>query len=334
MQNNTNKESFKLLQLSDTSKSSELELPEVNTQRKRRIRRKVRTSASPHLRSYNSSHKDSTDDMNAPCQNVGLWIAVFMSCGWLLILSYMMAVVYTENRRLEVEISKLSTSSQNVPEALQKWHETSKMLEQNQTSLSSILNAMQKRVDEFEKELNIVKDAISKKDANSEQNKVSILENTVSTFGAKMMDLTVNVDDLKEKMKDIKAKEDVTQTSLNKLQETFNNTKITSVSVNNDDTKIAITNMTTYFTKEIKSLSTDLSTVNNTLTQKTNGLEVEVNKSIKVPLDALTEKVANITSKVESIDFTLDQLKTNQANVSTLPATTASNGNRGALNSN
>lgn len=328
MQNNTNKESFKLLQLSDTSKSSELELPEVSTQRKRRIRRKIRTSASPHLRSYNASHKDSTDDMNPPCQNIGLWIAVFMSCGWLLILSYMMAVVYTENRRLEVEISKLSTGSQSVPDALQKWHETSKALEQNQTSISSILNAIQKRVDDFEKDLNIVKAAISKKDANSDQNKLSILENNVANFGAKIMDLTVNVDDLKEKMKDIRAKEDVTQTTLTKLQETFNNTNITSVSVNNNDTMNAITNITSHFTTQISSLSTDLSTVNNTMTQKIKGLETDVSEN-KVRLVALQENVQNITSQVQSIQISQNQLKTN---VSTLSPNAVGNSSKGALN--
>lgn len=330
MQSNTNKESFKLLQLSDTSKSSELELPEVSTQRKRRIRRKIRTSASPHLRSYNSSHKDSTDDMNPPCQNIGLWIAVFMSCGWLLILSYMMAVVYTENRRLEVEISKLSTNSQSVPEALQKWHETSKTIEQNQTSISSILNAIQKRVDDFEQDINIIKAAISKKDANSEQSTLSILQDNVANCGAKILDLNVKVDDLKEKMKDIKAKEDVTETTLNKLQETFNNTKITSVSVNNNDTMNAITNITTHFTTQISSLSTDVTAINNTLTQQINGLESDV-KENKVHLGALTENVANITSQVKSIELYRNQLKTN---VSTLTPNAGNNSSKGALNSN
>lgn len=330
MQNNATKESFKLLQLSDTSKSSELELPEVSTQRKRRIRRKIRTSASPHLRSYNSSHKDSTDDMQPPCQNVGLWIAVFMSCGWLLILSYMMAVVYTENRRLEVEISKLSTSSQNVPEALQKWHETSKMLEQNQTTIRSTLNAMQKRVDDFEKDLNIVKAAISKKDVDSEQNKVTILENNVAKFGAEIKDLTSEVGDLKDKMKDIRTKEDVTQSSLIKLQETFNNTRIITNVDTTNDTMNAITNITNYFDKRITSLSTDFSTVNNTLTQKTKGLDTDVT-NYKSELVALTEKVENFTTRVVSIETNIFP----KVKVTTMPPTTNSDSNKqGAVNSN
>ncbi len=302
MQNNATKESFKLLQLSDTSKSSELELPEVTTQRKRRIRRKVRTSASPHLRSYNASHKDSSDDLQPPCQNVGLWIAVFMSCGWLLILSYMMAVVYTENRRLEVEIAKLSTSSQNVPEALQKWHETSKSLEQNQTSISSTLMAIQGRVDVFEKDLNIVKAAINKKDANPEENKISILETSVSTFGAKIADLQTEVDSLKTKMQDIKKEGDVTQSSLNKLKESFNSTSITGTPNSNNDTLNAIANFTGNFTEQIKSLSVNVSNVNNTITQRTNALETDI-KNNAVALVALKEEVRNVTSKVLSLEY-------------------------------
>lgn len=321
MQNNATKESFKLLQLSDTSKSSELELPEVSIQRKRRIRRKVRTSASPHLRSYNASHKDSTDEMQSPCQNVGLWVAVFMSCGWLLILSYMMAVVYTENRRLEVEISKLSTSSQSVPEALQKWHETSKGLEQNQTSISSTLYAVQKRVDDLEKDLNIVKAALSKKDANSEENKMSLLENNVANLGAKMLDLTAELGDLKEKMKDVRAKEDVTQTLLNKLQETYNKTSVISTSNTNNDTMVAINNLRTNFSSQITSLSANLTIVTNTLTQRIAGLDVDVKKN-RGDLDKTTEDVAKLTNQVSNL----------KPNISTM--TPVSGSNKGAPNSN
>lgn len=73
--------------------------------------------------------------MSSACSsNFGLWIAVVMTCGWLFILSYMTAVVYAENRRLENALSKLSATSQTVPDELQRWHETSKWLEQNQTA--------------------------------------------------------------------------------------------------------------------------------------------------------------------------------------------------------
>lgn len=331
MQNNATKESFKLLQLSDTSKSSELELPEVNIQRKRRIRRKIRTSASPHLRSYNASHKDNNDDMQPPCQNVGLWISVFMSCGWLLILSYMMAVVYTENRRLEVEISKLSTNSQSVPEALQKWHETSKSLAQNQTSISSTLYAIQRRVDDLEKDLNGVMAAISKKDANSEESKISILENNVAKFGAKIVDLTSEVDDLKKKMREMKDKEDATQTSLNKLQESFNNTGIQTPQSNND-TMNAIANLTSNFTNSINTLSTNLSNVTNTMTQKTNALEADV-KINKDRLVALQEGLTNLTARVESFKFSQDRLKDS---VTTMPPANPpdNSSKKGALNTN
>lgn len=303
MQYNATKESFKLLQLSDTSKSSELELPEVTTQRKRRIRRKVRTSASPHLRSYNASHKDSTDDMQPACQNIGLWMAVFMSCGWLLILSYMMAVVYTENRRLEVEISKLSTSSQSVPDALQKWHETSKGLQQNQTSISSIVYALQKRVDDFEADLNTVKAAINKKEATSKEN-----DDAVIAVGAKYVNLKADVDSLKEKVQQIKADEDATQSKLTKLAETFNTTATitTPPSSNNNETMKIIENFSSNFTSQIKSLAGNVSTFNDTLTQRSNALDADVKKN-KQRLDGLEEKLANVTSKIGSLEFRRDR---------------------------
>lgn len=279
-------------------------------QRKRRVRRnKVRTSASPHLRSYNS-HKDSGDDMPPPCQNVGLWISVFMSCGWLLILSYMMAVVYTENRRLEVEISKLSTSSQSVPDALQKWHETSKSLAQNQTSISSTLYAIQKRVDNFEKDLNVVKADISKKDANSVESTVALLQQSTATFGAKIADLTSELTDLKKKLDDIRAKGEATDASLHELAKVAINATggAQTPPSSNNDTMNVIANLSSNFTTSINSIQANLSSVTNTLTQRASALEADV-KTNKDNLVTLEERMGSLTSKVESLKFKQDRSK-------------------------
>ena len=47
----------------------------------------------------------------------------------------------------------MSATSQNVPEALQKWHETSKFLEQNQTSLNTKLKNITQVLDNFSVEV-------------------------------------------------------------------------------------------------------------------------------------------------------------------------------------
>lgn len=46
------------------------------------------------------------EETQATCRNLSIWLAILMSNVWLFILSYMLAVVHTENRRLEVEIKQ------------------------------------------------------------------------------------------------------------------------------------------------------------------------------------------------------------------------------------
>lgn len=55
----------------------------------------------------------------------------------------------------------VSASSQNVPEAIQKWHESSKFLEQNQTALSTSIYEIKMRIDKIEKDVSIVYTIIS-----------------------------------------------------------------------------------------------------------------------------------------------------------------------------
>ncbi|CAD7077320.1 unnamed protein product [Hermetia illucens] len=93
-----NNETFKLLQLSDDSKSlSDLELPEITTQRKRKVRRKTRPRPNVHRQS-----EDANSDNQ--CNRLIIWIAIFLISCWLLTLSYMLAVIHAESTRLEVQI--------------------------------------------------------------------------------------------------------------------------------------------------------------------------------------------------------------------------------------
>ncbi|KAL9700829.1 hypothetical protein quinque_004270 [Culex quinquefasciatus] len=95
-------ESFQLLQLSDDSKSlSDLELPEIINQRKRKVRRKTR----PRTTSIRHGDDDRSGS-HIDCKNFGLWLAILMTILWLFIISYITSVVHNENRRLEIAIQK------------------------------------------------------------------------------------------------------------------------------------------------------------------------------------------------------------------------------------
>lgn len=54
-----------------------------------------------------------------------------------------------------VFLYKVSSVSNLLPDALQKWHVTSKSLEQNQSNIYNKLSEMHKSLTSFEKEVNI-----------------------------------------------------------------------------------------------------------------------------------------------------------------------------------
>lgn len=128
-------ESFQLLQLSDDSKSlSELELPEIVTKRKRKIRRleqyihlfaqwqwkksplaftnnkknncfslwairKVRSSSNQR---FNQQQTNEADKLQ--CRYVSIWMCAIISCAWLFLLSYIVAIIHAEHYRLTKDI--------------------------------------------------------------------------------------------------------------------------------------------------------------------------------------------------------------------------------------
>uniref|UniRef100_A0A182UKA2 Uncharacterized protein n=1 Tax=Anopheles melas TaxID=34690 RepID=A0A182UKA2_9DIPT len=105
MKGDQKNESFKLLQLSDDSKSlSDLELAEVVSQRKRKVRRKTRQRTS----SYRGDEEQSLSGRSGQidCKNFSIWLAVAMTVLWLFIISYVTSVIHGENHRLELALQK------------------------------------------------------------------------------------------------------------------------------------------------------------------------------------------------------------------------------------
>lgn len=324
------KESFKLLQLSDDSKSlSELELPETINQRKRKILRKTRNT-SPHSRHGHHAHDTSTTTeslMASACTNFSsfsLWTAIIMSCGWLFILSYMTAVVYSENRRLAVEISKLTATSQTVPDELQRWHETSKQLEQNQTAIFTKFMETDKRMENIEKELQNVRTSLQNKyDESSANKKVNVLQSNLANFGAGMKDVNVIISALKGQVAELKTQESETKDTLDKLtafvrSENLSLSNTTNGSIVSGSVKgepivnkeliiNTVHNLTDTYNDQIRILNNQVSTINDTLSQRIKGIDDDVRDN-KKRLDGLTENVANVTSHVVSIENDLIKL--------------------------
>lgn len=302
-----NKESFQLLQLSEDSKSaSDLELPEILPQRKRKVRRKTRNTGGPLDRlniSGNALHGG--DAVPALCQNIGVWIAIFMTSGWLLILSYMTTVVYTENRRLEQQITKLSVNNFNLPDVLQKWHETSKSLAGNQTVVNGRLLDVQQRLDDLDQKFITMRDDINVKNSkNNYEQMINELRNNFASFGANLKSLSIEIDGIKVQQNTTKTRVEL----LTKQYEQYFNNKTILMSPPaaageqlHNETLQLISNLTNNVKIKLDNISATIFTLNDTFSQRIHGLDDDFH-SHQVKLDTLMENVTSLSTHVISME--------------------------------
>ncbi|XP_055533161.1 uncharacterized protein LOC129723155 isoform X2 [Wyeomyia smithii] len=316
MNGESKNESFKLLQLSDDSKSfSDLELPDMTTQRKRKVRRKTRPRTASTIR-----HGDDRTGSHIDCRNFGLWLAVLMTVLWLFIISYITSVVHHENRRLEIAIQKVSATSHNVPEALQKWHETSKTLEQNQTALNGKLRDIQQVLSNFSTELKQLRETIEKKNENSQEAQFNSLMTNVANLGSQIKDALARITSLEDRYTKAQSEQKTLEKSLGELQIVFaeiRNGSTTASMVGNNVNNIteqSIANIRDQLSTQISNLAQNFTGELETLKQK-NAWLVDDLKTHKTSIDDLLESSANISSHVKSVENIWVEMKTNLNNL-------------------
>ncbi|XP_053684311.1 uncharacterized protein LOC128734256 [Sabethes cyaneus] len=316
MNGKSKNESFKLLQLSDDSKSlSDLELPEVTTQRKRKVRRKTRPRTTTAIR-----HDDDRAGSHIDCKNFGLWLAIVMTVLWLFIISYITSVVHHENRRLEIAIQKVSATSHNVPEALQKWHETSKTLEQNQTALNGKLREIQQVLGNFSTELKQLRDTIEKKNENSQEAQLNSLMTNVANLGSQIKDALARITSLEDRYTKAQSEQKTLAKSLDDLQTVFgeirNGSSTASIagSSANNITEQNIANIREQLSNQISNLAQNVTEELETLKHKNIWLDNDL-KNHKTRIDQLLENSANISSHVKSVENIWVEMKTNLKNL-------------------
>lgn len=160
MDNLGSRETLKLLKISDDSNknNSDLDLPEITNQRKRKVRRKHRhhisrlssSSSNSNLNNSSDFHggtKISSTQRKGSCSSVLVLWFTFIMLTWLITLSYMISVIHSENLRLQTRIKKLEGNTQNSAEVHQSWHETSKYLQDNQTQINSKIVEYHKEIE-------------------------------------------------------------------------------------------------------------------------------------------------------------------------------------------
>ncbi|XP_055698172.1 uncharacterized protein LOC129798820 [Phlebotomus papatasi] len=298
--NNVKKETFQLLQYSDDSKSlSDLELTEIVVPRKRKVRRKTKSKGG-------YKQKQPPPPVPGGCKNLGLWIAIVTTWCWLLILSYIIAVVNTGNRQLDRQLQKVSATTQNVPQSLQEWHETSQYLEANQTAIVTKLQDVQQTLRNFTEEVAQLKAMVHKKAEIPDDNeKMSVLQTSIADFGAKIKDLSTAVEDLKDHMARIQ-QEVHNNTAFNQHLQEISLEKRVNDSLVNLNSSVPqqngnIANITAMFTDKIAKMNDSLNAINNVLSQKTKSIE-EDEMNQKKHIDRLYDSVSNTSSHVSSIE--------------------------------
>ncbi|XP_029732444.1 uncharacterized protein LOC109416999 isoform X3 [Aedes albopictus] len=308
-------ESFKLLQLSDDSKSlSDLELPEIVNQRKRKVRRKTRTRTNSG-RHDDDHHRSAVAGSHIDCKNFGLWLAILMTVMWLFIISYITSVVHSENRRLEIAIQKVSATSQNVPEALQKWHETSKNLEQNQTALNGKLREIQQVLSNFSTELKQLRDTIEKKKENSQEAQLNSLKSSVAGLGSKIEDALTRITALEDQHTKDQGEQKTLRKSVDDLQVLLNQVRNNSTPTSMDNTlnnatEQTIANIREQLTAQIDNMSQNFTGELQALKQKNGWLDRDL-RSHKTSIDELIENSANVSSHVKSVENIWVDMKAN-----------------------
>uniref|UniRef100_A0A1I8PU49 Uncharacterized protein n=2 Tax=Stomoxys calcitrans TaxID=35570 RepID=A0A1I8PU49_STOCA len=197
------------------------------------------------------------------------------------------------------KVEQVSAASQILPDTLQAWHETSKNLINNQTSISSKLS-------ELQQSLQVLWKNFSEYRTSQEAQKSYKEEKIVADFGAKIEAIATDVESMKDHYNAVKEQQTDLQKVFENLKSNFSDgLKNMALPVN--------------YTEELKSLRTDLqakidkleanaSFVNDTLTQKSIIMQEELVKH-KTKLDELFDRSANITSHVTSLENSWPEYK-------------------------
>lgn len=202
-------------------------------------------------------------------------------------------------------IISVSAISLNVPDALQKWHESSKALEQNQSAMYQRLNEIQQRIDNFEKDFVYLKESIHQKDEASASDKSVDLKDTVAGFGAKIESLRIDIESIREHYQDVQKLQADDKVLLNKLQIAVDAAVNSTASSANNDFNNKTLDMYHVMQEQcstgIRNISGQLAAINNTVSQKIKALDDQVHDH-NTRIDGLSESYANVSSHVTSME--------------------------------
>lgn len=237
-----------------------------------------------------------------------------------------------------------------MPETLQKLHESSQSLEQNQTAISRKINEVQQHIENVEKEVRLkchfyfieknflfsflrrinqnnfaqfsflqfsqLKDSIRKKGEGPDGDKAVDLKDTVAGFGAKIQALETDLQALQHKNADVQQAQQANKLRLDALQSSVdtisNSSHANSTPGLQNESSLWMKNLTNRCSSGLKKVSDQLKAMNDTFSQKIKSMDDEMHDH-QTKLEGLNENFANVSSHVNSIESEWPKFKqTNQ----------------------
>ncbi|XP_050074421.1 uncharacterized protein LOC126562052 [Anopheles maculipalpis] len=230
---------------------------------------------------------------------------IFISLGFMYWLYFDIRQQISQYR---IRIEQVSATSQNVPEALQKWHETSKNLEQNQTALNGKLREMQQVLTNFFGELKQLRESIEKKNENSQEAQLNRLQSSVADLGSNIGDSNSRIGLLETRFDTIQADQKQLNKTLDDLQKLFsriqNSTVVTDIIGGDGMAKSmekTIAELRDQLTGQLNNLAQNVTGELLVLKQKNLWLESDLSNQTK-RIEQLFDNTVNISSHVLSIE--------------------------------
>uniref|UniRef100_A0A182K0Z8 Uncharacterized protein n=1 Tax=Anopheles christyi TaxID=43041 RepID=A0A182K0Z8_9DIPT len=239
---------------------------------------------------------------------------IFISLGFMYWLYFDIRQQISQYR---IRIEQVSATSQNVPEALQKWHETSKNLEQNQTALNGKLREMQQVLTNFFAELKQLRETIDKKNENSQEAQLNRLQSSVADLGSNIGDSNSRIGLLESRFDTIQADQKQLNKTLDDLQKLFGriqNSSAVSDIIDGDGVakgmEKTIAELREQLTGQLNNLAQNVSGELQVLKQKNVWLESDLSNQTK-RIEQLFDNTVNISSHVLSIEAVWLEVRNN-----------------------
>ncbi|XP_049546395.1 uncharacterized protein LOC125957607 isoform X1 [Anopheles darlingi] len=240
---------------------------------------------------------------------------IFISLGFMYWLYFDIRQQISQYR---IRIEQVSATSQNVPEALQKWHETSKNLEQNQTALNGKLRDMQQRLTSFHEDLKQFREVLEKKKENSQETQFNRLTANVADLGSNIGESKSRITVLETQISTIQDDQKQLNKTLNDIQNLFGRLQNTSAGSGiiggsgAQDLEKTIADLREQLTGRLDKLAENVTGELQTLRQKNLWLVADLANHTK-RIEQLIDNTVNISSEVSSIESVWLDIRNNMS---------------------